>query len=153
LILEGDPHSIIEALAIAAYAVGADEGYIYIRGEYNLAQERVKFAINQALEMGFLGKNIFGTDFCFDLHVHSGAGAYICGEETALIESIEGKRGMPRLRPPYVAQVGLFGRPTLEHNFETLYWVRDILEKAVTGLHRTAVTVAKACVRTQSLVA
>ncbi|HOW92693.1 MAG TPA: NADP oxidoreductase, partial [Anaerolineaceae bacterium] len=96
LILEGDPHSIIEALAIAAYVVGADEGYLYIRGEYNLAQERLKGAIDQAKEMGFLGKNIFGTDFNFDLHVHSGAGAYICGEETALIESIEGKRGEPR---------------------------------------------------------
>lgn len=127
LILEGDPHSIIEALAIAAYAVGADEGYIYIRGEYNLAQERVKFAINQAREMGFLGKNIFGTDFCFDLHVHSGAGAYICGEETALIESIEGKRGEPRSRPPYPTTSGLWGKPTLVNNVETLANVPPIM--------------------------
>jgi len=127
LILEGDPHSIIEALAIAAYAVGADEGYIYIRGEYNLAQERVKFAINQAREMGFLGKNIFGTDFCFDLHIHSGAGAYICGEETALIESIEGKRGEPRSRPPYPTTSGLWGKPTLVNNVETLANVPPIM--------------------------
>lgn len=127
LILEGDPHAIIEALAIAAYTVGADEGYIYIRGEYNLAQERVKFAINQAREMGFLGKNIFGTDFCFDLHVHSGAGAYICGEETALIESIEGKRGEPRARPPYPTTSGLWGKPTLVNNVETLANVPPIM--------------------------
>ena len=127
LILEGDPHSIIEALAIAAYVVGADEGYLYIRGEYNLAQERLKQAITQAKEMGFLGKNIFGTDFNFELHVHSGAGAYICGEETALIESIEGKRGEPRARPPYPTTNGLWGKPTLVNNVETLANVPPIL--------------------------
>lgn len=127
LILEGDPHSIIEALAIAAYSVGADEGYLYIRGEYNLAQERVKKAITQAREMGFLGKNIFGTDFNFDLHVHAGAGAYICGEETALIESIEGKRGEPRARPPYPTTNGLWAKPTLVNNVETLANVPPIL--------------------------
>ncbi len=127
LIQEGDPHSIIEALAIAAYVVGADEGYLYIRGEYNLAQERLKGAIDQAKEMGFLGKNIFGTDFNFDLHVHSGAGAYICGEETALIESIEGKRGEPRARPPYPTTNGLWGKPTLVNNVETLANVPPIL--------------------------
>ncbi len=127
LILEGDPHSIIEALAIAAYTVGADEGYLYIRGEYSIAQERVKTAIAQAKEMGFLGKNIFGTDFNFDLHVHSGAGAYICGEETALIESIEGKRGEPRARPPYPTTHGLWGKPTLVNNVETLANVAPII--------------------------
>ena len=127
LILEGDPHSIIEALIIAGYAVGADEGYLYIRGEYNLAQERVKKAIAQAREMGFLGEKIFGTDFNFDLHVHSGAGAYICGEETALIESIEGKRGEPRARPPYPTTNGLWGKPTLVNNVETLANVPPIL--------------------------
>ena len=127
LILEGDPHSIIEALAIAGYAVGADEGYLYIRGEYTLAQERVKNAIAAAREMGFLGENIFGTDFNFDLHVHSGAGAYICGEETALIESIEGKRGEPRARPPYPTTNGLWGKPTLVNNVETLANVPPIL--------------------------
>ncbi|MFA5838048.1 MAG: NADH-quinone oxidoreductase subunit NuoF [Bellilinea sp.] len=127
LILEGDPHSIIEALALAAYAVGADEGYIYIRGEYTLAQERFKLAVLQAREMGFLGQNIFGTAFNFDLHIHSGAGAYICGEETALLESIEGKRGQPRTRPPFPTTHGLFGKPTLVNNVETLANVPPIL--------------------------
>lgn len=129
LILEGDPHSIIEALAIAAYTVGANEGYLYIRGEYNIAQERVRKAIIQAREMGFLGEHIFGTDFNFELHVHSGAGAYICGEETALIESIEGKRGEPRARPPYPTTNGLWGKPTLVNNVETLANVPPIIRK------------------------
>lgn len=132
LILEGDPHSIIEALALAAYAVGADEGYIYIRGEYTLAQERLKLAILQAKEMGFLGQNIFGTAFNFDLHIHSGAGAYICGEETALLESIEGKRGQPRTRPPFPTTHGLFGKPTLVNNVETLANVPPILLNGAT---------------------
>lgn len=127
LILEGDPHSIIEALAIAAYAVGADEGYVYIRGEYTLAQQRLHRAIEQARELGFLGEHIFGTNFKFDLHVHSGAGAYICGEETALIESIEGKRGEPRARPPYPTTNGLWNKPTLVNNVETLANVGPIL--------------------------
>ena len=120
LILEGDPHSILEAMMIAGYAVGADEGYIYVRGEYTLAQERLKIAIDQAHEMGLLGKNIFGSNFNFELHIHSGAGAYICGEETALLESIEGRRGVPRSRPPYPTTEGLYGKPTLINNVETL---------------------------------
>ena len=120
LVLEGDPHAIIEAMTIAAYAIGADEGYLYIRGEYALAQERLRLAIKQAEEMGFLGENIFSSGFNFKLHVHSGAGAYICGEETALIESIEGKRGEPRSRPPYPTTHGLWGKPTLVNNVETL---------------------------------
>jgi NADP-reducing hydrogenase subunit HndC len=127
LILEGDPHTIIEAMAIAAYAVGADEGFIYIRGEYKLAQHRLKEAIEQAKAMGFLGQNIFGTNFSLDIHVHSGAGAYICGEETALIESIEGKRGEPRSRPPYPTTHGLWGKPTLVNNVETLANIGAIL--------------------------
>jgi len=127
LILEGDPHSIIEAMAIAAFCVGADEGFLYIRGEYVLAQNRVKTAIKQAEEMGFLGENIFGTGFNFKLHVHAGAGAYICGEETALIESIEGKRGEPRARPPYPTTNGLWGKPTLVNNVETLANIAPIL--------------------------
>ncbi len=127
LILEGDPHAIIEAMAIAAYAVGADEGYVYIRGEYTLAQQRLHQAIEQAKEMGLLGERLFGTDFSFDLHVHSGAGAYICGEETALIESIEGKRGEPRARPPYPTTNGLWNKPTLVNNVETLANVPAIL--------------------------
>lgn len=129
LILEGDPHSILEAMTIAAYAVGADEGYIYIRGEYTIAQERLALAIQQAKEMGFLGKNIFGTDFNFDIHVHSGAGAYVCGEETALIESIEGKRGEPRARPPYPTTNGLWDKPTLVNNVETLANAPSIIFK------------------------
>lgn len=128
LILEGDPHSILEAMAIAGYAVGADEGYIYVRGEYTLAQERLHRAILQAEEMGFLGNNIFGSSFNFKIHIHSGAGAYICGEETALIESIEGKAGMPRSRPPFPTTNGLWGKPTLVNNVETLANVPPILQ-------------------------
>jgi NADP-reducing hydrogenase subunit HndC len=127
LILEGDPHSIIEAMAIAAYAVGASEGFIYIRGEYNLAYNRLKRAIEQARSMGLLGQKIFGARFDFDIHVHAGAGAYICGEETALIESIEGKRGEPRARPPYPPTNGLWGKPTLVNNVETLANVPPII--------------------------
>src|SRR5512143_3756972 len=127
LVLEGDPHAIVEALAIAAYAVGADEGYIYIRGEYKLAQERVQDAIEQARELGLLGRNIFGSSFNFDLHIHSGAGAYICGEETALIESIEGTRGAPRSRPPYPTTNGLWNLPTLVNNVETLANIPPII--------------------------
>jgi NADP-reducing hydrogenase subunit HndC len=120
LILEGDPHSIIEAMSIAAYAIGADEGYIYVRGEYDLAQSRLKTAIQQAKEYGILGENVFGSGHSFELHVHAGAGAYVCGEETALLESIEGKRGEPRPRPPYPTTDGLWGKPTLINNVETL---------------------------------
>ena len=127
LILEGDPHSIIEAMAIAGFAVGADEGLIYIRGEYTLAQTRLLKAIQQAKEMGFLGENIFNSGFNFDIHIHGGAGAYICGEETALIESIEGKRGEPRPRPPYPTTVGLWGKPTVVNNVETLANIAPII--------------------------
>ncbi|HEX7975320.1 MAG TPA: NADH-quinone oxidoreductase subunit NuoF [Anaerolineales bacterium] len=127
LILEGDPHAIVEALIIAAYAVGASEGYIYIRGEYKLAYNRLENAIQQARNSGLLGKNIFNKGFDFDLHLHAGAGAYICGEETALIESIEGKRGEPRSRPPYPPTNGLWGKPTLINNVETLANVPPIL--------------------------
>jgi NADP-reducing hydrogenase subunit HndC len=127
LILEGDPHSIIESMTIAAYAVDASEGYIYIRGEYSLAQTRLVNAIQQAKELGFLGENIFGTDFSFDIQIHAGAGAYICGEETALIESIEGKRGEPRPRPPYPTTNGLWNKPTLVNNVETLANIAPII--------------------------
>ena len=120
IVLEGDPHAIIEAMLIAAYAVGADEGFIYIRGEYQLAIQRIETAIKQAEEYGLLGDNIFGSNLKFKIHVHTGAGAYICGEETALIESIEGKRGEPRSRPPYPTTNGLWGKPTLVNNVETL---------------------------------
>ncbi len=127
IIIEGDPYSLIEAMTIAAYAVGASEGYIYVRGEYTLAQERLHRAILNAREMGFLGKNIFDTNFSFDIHIHSGAGAYICGEETALIESIEGKPGQPRSRPPFPTTHGLWGKPTLVNNVETLVNVPPIV--------------------------
>ncbi len=127
VILEGDPFSIIEAMTIAAYTIGADEGFVYVRGEYQLAQERLKNAIEKAEASGVLGNNIFGTDFNFHIHVHSGAGAYICGEETALIESIEGKRGEPRPRPPYPTTNGLWNKPTLVNNVETLANVPPII--------------------------
>lgn len=127
VVLEGDPHNIIEAMAIAGYAVGATVGYIYVRGEYALAQERLERAIQQAREYGLLGKGIFGSNFDFDIHIHSGAGAYICGEETALIESIEGKRGEPRARPPYPTTNGLWNMPTLVNNVETLANIPPII--------------------------
>ncbi len=135
LILEGDPHSIIEAMTIAGYAVGASEGYIYIRGEYSLAQERMHRAILKAQEMGFLGEHIFETNFNFKIHIHSGAGAYICGEETALIESIEGKPGVPRARPPFPTTNGLWGMPTLVNNVETLANVPAIIRHGAGWYH------------------
>ena len=120
IVLEGDPHVIIESMAIAAYAIGADEGYIYIRGEYGLAYRRLEKAILQAREFGFLGEKIFGTEFNFNIHIHAGAGAYVCGEETALLESLEGRRGEPRSRPPYPVTKGLWNKPTSVNNVETL---------------------------------
>lgn len=118
-ILEGDPHSLIEAMAIAAYAIGADQGYVYIRAEYPIAVKRLEIAIEQAKEYGLLGKNIFGTDFSFDLEIKLGAGAFVCGEETALMTSIEGFRGEPRPRPPFPAIKGLWQKPTILNNVET----------------------------------
>ncbi|MBQ4109822.1 MAG: NADH-quinone oxidoreductase subunit NuoF [Clostridia bacterium] len=128
-VLEGDPHSIIEAMAIAAYAVGADQGYVYIRAEYPIAVKRLRIAIEQARELGLLGKNIFGTDFNFDLDIRLGAGAFVCGEETALLNSIEGHRGEPRTRPPFPAIKGLFGKPTLLNNVETYANITQIILK------------------------
>ena len=118
-ILEGDPHVVLEAMAIAGYAIGASQGYIYIRAEYPIAVERLNVAIGQAREYGLLGKNIFGTDFSFDIELRLGAGAFVCGEETALMTSIEGHRGEPRPRPPFPAVKGLFGKPTILNNVET----------------------------------
>src|SRR5512133_2459733 len=129
LILEGDPFSILEAMTIAGFAVGASEGYIYIRGEYALAKQRLEASIVAAKEMGFLGKNIFGSDYSFEIHLHSGAGAYICGEETALLESIEGNRGEPRARPPYPTTNGLWDKPTLINNVETLATIPAIIRE------------------------
>lgn len=118
-VLEGDPHVVLEAMAIAAYAIGATQGYIYVRAEYPIAVKRLKVAIGQAREYGLLGNNIFGTDFCFDVDLKLGAGAFVCGEETALMTSIEGKRGEPRPRPPFPAVKGLFASPTILNNVET----------------------------------
>ncbi len=126
-VLEGDPHAVVEAMCIAAYAVGADQGYVYVRAEYPVAVKRLTSAIKQAHEYGFLGKNIFGTDFCFELEVRLGAGAFVCGEETALMTSIEGKRGEPRPRPPFPAVKGLFGKPTLLNNVETYANIPQII--------------------------
>jgi NADH-quinone oxidoreductase subunit F/NADP-reducing hydrogenase subunit HndC len=128
-ILEGDPHAIIEAMAIAGYTIGAKQGYIYVRAEYPIAVERLKIAIAQARQYGLLGENIFGTDFCFDLEIRLGAGAFVCGEETALMTSIEGKRGEPRPRPPFPAVKGLFGKPTVLNNVETYANVAQIILK------------------------
>lgn len=128
-ILEGDPHAVIEGMAIAAYAIGADEGYIYVRAEYPLATERLRISITQAEERGYLGKNIMGSGFNFNLHIKAGAGAFVCGEETALLMSIEGNRGMPRVRPPFPAVKGLWNKPTNINNVETYANVPVILRK------------------------
>lgn len=126
-ILEGDPHAIIEAMAIAGYTIGAKQGYVYVRAEYPVAVERLTIAINQAREAGLLGNNILGTDFCFDIEIRLGAGAFVCGEETALMTSIEGNRGEPRPRPPFPAVKGLFGKPTVLNNVETLSNIPKII--------------------------
>ena len=118
-VLEGDPHAVIEGMLIAAYAIGADEGYVYVRAEYPLAIKRLRLAIEAANRLGYLGKNIMGTDFSFQLKIKEGAGAFVCGEETALLASIEGERGMPRPRPPFPANSGLWGKPTCLNNVET----------------------------------
>ncbi|HQM79679.1 MAG TPA: NADH-ubiquinone oxidoreductase-F iron-sulfur binding region domain-containing protein, partial [Candidatus Syntrophosphaera sp.] len=118
-VLEGDPHRVLEGMIIGAYAIGASKGYIYCRAEYPLAIEHLKVALASAREKNYLGKNILGTDFSFELSIKAGAGAFVCGEETALMQSIEGKRGMPTIRPPYPAESGLWGKPTNINNVET----------------------------------
>lgn len=126
-VLEGDPHAVLEAMAIAGYAIGAHQGYIYVRAEYPIAVERLKIAISQAREMELLGKDIFGSGFDFDIDLRLGAGAFVCGEETALMTSIEGNRGEPRPRPPFPAQKGLFGKPTILNNVETYANIPQII--------------------------
>ncbi|MBQ7312055.1 MAG: NADH-quinone oxidoreductase subunit NuoF [Clostridia bacterium] len=126
-VLEGDPHALIEAMAIAAYAIGADEGWVYVRAEYPIAVRRLQIAIDQAREYGLLGENIFGSGFNFDLHIRLGAGAFVCGEETALLTSIEGTRGEPRTRPPFPAVKGLWGKPTIVNNVETYANIAQII--------------------------
>ena len=126
-ILEGDPHCVVEAMMIAGYAIGANKGYIYVRAEYPIAVKRFQIAIDQARDYGILGENIWGTSFSFDLEIRLGAGAFVCGEETALLESIEGRRGQPRLKPPFPANAGLFGKPTLINNVETYANITKII--------------------------
>ncbi|MBQ2376815.1 MAG: NAD(P)H-dependent oxidoreductase subunit E, partial [Clostridia bacterium] len=128
-VLEGDPHAVLEAMAIAGYAIGADTGYIYVRAEYPIAINRLQIAINQAREYGLLGNNIFDTGFNFDIQLRFGAGAFVCGEETALMTSIEGHRGEPRPRPPFPAVKGLFGKPTILNNVETYANIPQIILK------------------------
>ena len=128
-ILEGDPHAVLEAMEIAGYTIGANKGFIYVRAEYPIAVKRLKIAIEQAREYGILGKNIFNSGFDFDIEIRLGAGAFVCGEETALLESIEGKRGQPRVKPPYPAQCGLWGKPTLINNVETFANIAQIILK------------------------
>ena len=130
-ILEGDPHALIEAMAIAGYAIGATQGFVYVRAEYPIAVNRLQIAIDQAKEYGLLGENIFGTDFKFDLEIRLGAGAFVCGEETALMTSIEGNRGEPRPRPPFPAESGLFRKPTVLNNVETYANIPQIILKGV----------------------
>ena len=128
-ILEGDPHSVLEAMEIAGFAIGANKGFIYVRAEYPIAVKRLEVAIKQARDYGLLGKNIFNTGFDFDIEIRLGAGAFVCGEETALLESIEGKRGQPRVKPPYPAEAGLWGKPTLINNVETYANIAQIILK------------------------
>ena len=135
-ILEGDPHSIIEAMAINGYAVGAQKGFVYIRAEYPLAISRLKTALNQARESGLLGNNIMGTDFSFDIEIKYGAGAFVCGEETALIHSIEGSRGEPTTKPPFPAESGLWEKPTSVNNVETFANVPSIILKGASWFNK-----------------
>ena len=128
-ILEGDPHSVLEAMTIAGFAIGANRGFIYVRAEYPIAVKRLKIAIEQARDYGILGNNIFRTDFSFDIEIRLGAGAFVCGEETALLESIEGKRGQPRVKPPFPAVSGLWKQPTLINNVETYANIAQIILK------------------------
>lgn len=131
VLLEGTPHRVIEGMIIAGYAIGALEGYIYIRGEYAEAIKQVESALKEARQANYLGEHILDSSFSFDIHVHQGAGSYVCGEETSLLESMEGKRGIPRLRPPYPASMGLWGKPTVINNVETLANVPEIVREGV----------------------
>ena len=129
VLIEQTPHQLIEGMAIASYAIGANTAYIYIRGEFAFGADRLEEAIQEAHEKGYLGKNILGSNFNLNIYVHRGAGAYICGEETALLESIEGRRALPRMKPPFPAQVGLFGKPTVINNVETLCCIPHIVNR------------------------
>ena len=141
--LEGDPHSILEAMTIAGYAIGASKGFIYIRAEYPLAIERLQIAIKQAHELGLLGEDILGSGFSFDIELRFGAGAFVCGEETALLQSIEGNRGMPKPRPPFPAVKGLWGRPTVINNVETLANIPVIINKGADWFNKIGTATTK----------
>ena len=143
-VLEGDPHSVIEAMAVAAYAIGASQGYVYVRAEYPLAVERLTTALGQARDYGLLGRDIMGTGFDFDLEIRMGSGAFVCGEETALMTSIEGKRGEPRPRPPFPAQKGLWGKPSLLNNVETYANIPPSSSTGPSGSHPSALKRARA---------
>ena len=142
-ILEGDPHAVIEAMAIAAYAVGANHGYIYVRAEYPIAVERLNIAIKQAKEKGYLGENILGTNFSFNIELRLGAGAFVCGEETALIASVEGKRGEPKVKPPFPAVSGIYGKPTLINNVETYANIPNIILKGAKWYNKIGTKTSK----------
>jgi len=142
-ILEGDPHSVIEAMVINGYAVGSDQGYVYVRAEYPLAVKRLQHAIDQAYKEGLLGKDIFGSGFSFDLEIRLGAGAFVCGEETALIASIEGNRGMPKIKPPFPANKGLWNRPTVINNVETYANIPIIINKGAKWFSSIGTTKSK----------
>ena len=150
-ILRFEPHKLIEGCLIASYAIQAHVCYIYIRGEYFVDGQKLQAAIDEAYEKKLIGKNASGTGWDLDIYIHYGAGAYICGEESAMIESIEGKRGLPRHRPPYIAEVGLFGRPTLNHNIETLNWLPEIIENGVDWFKRKGWNEAYSGVRSFSV--
>ena len=139
-LLEGNPHQLIAGMIIASYAIGAQKAYIFIRWAYKKAEVIIRKAIAEAYDAGYLGKNILGTGFNLDLHLHSSAGRYICGEETALLNSLEGKRGIPRTKPPFPAVSGLFGRPTVVNNVETLSWVPHIVEKGADWFLKLSLT-------------
>lgn len=143
-VMEGNPNAVLEGMMIAARAIGADEGYIYVRMEYPLAIERVRTAIKQAEELGLLGENIFGSGKNFKINVMEGAGAFVCGEETALIASVEGKRGMPKIKPPFPSQRGLFGKPTVINNVETLATVAKIMEMGAEEFRKSVRWAARA---------
>ena len=139
-LMEGDPHQLIAGMIIASYAIRAQKAYIFLRWAYKKSEAVLKKAISEAYDSGYLGKNILGTGYDLDLHVHSSAGRYICGEETALLNSLEGKRGIPRAKPPYPAVNGLFGRPTVVNNVETLCWISHIIEKGGDWFRKLSLT-------------
>jgi len=140
ILLEGNPHQLIEGMIISAYAIGAATGYVFLRSEYRYAEQVIKKALSEAYHSGFLGKNIFGSGFSIDLYLHTSIGRYICGEETALINALEGKRANPRAKPPFPQTSGLFGKPTIVNNIETLSFIPHILDKGAEWFKNLSIT-------------